>query len=233
MVRRKLENSADLLDGLVAAGRGDARRLRVVAHELRAAAGRLMAPEGAASLGALMGVEGAAASAYFGAFATAFAPALGFTGRNRRPPRDPVNVCLSIGYTMLQFEALRAVTGVGLDPAVGVYHEVRPGRDSLACDLVEALRPAVDGFVHDLFAVHGLRPESFSGGGTEPCRLGKAGRTLFYRVYEESAAAGLRDRLAADAAALAVAVSAHGRGNRHSLAVAASERPPATAGWPE
>jgi CRISPR-associated protein Cas1 len=155
-----------------------------------------------------MGSEGAAARAYFAAFATAFAPALGFVGRNRRPPRDPVNVCLSIGYTLLHFEALQAAARAGLDPAIGVYHEVKPGRDSLACDLVEPVRAEVDGFVHDLFATAGLRPEHFTGGGGAPCLIGKAGRTLFYRAYEETLASRIREAVAAETALIAAAVAA-------------------------
>jgi CRISPR-associated protein Cas1 len=172
-----------------------------------------------------MGQEGAAAAAYFAAFASAFPPALGFSRRNRRPPRDPVNVCLSIGYVMLHFEARQAAAREGFDPALGVFHDVRPGRDSLVCDLVEPLRAAVDGFVHDLFADGVLRAENFTTS-EDACMLAKQGRTLFYRAFEERAAAAVREGVAAEAAALAAAIRARVRANAPApLALPAPPRP--------
>lgn len=205
LVARKIDGEAALLHALLARRRGEARLLADARGRLLASAEQLRAG-GGHDLPSLMGHEGAAAGAYFPAFATAFAPALGFSGRNRRPPRDPVNVCLSIGYTMLHFEALHAAVRAGLDPLIGIYHEARPGRESLACDLVEPVRTAVDGFVHDLFAEGVLRPENFTGGGGQACILGKAGRTAFYRAFEERAAASVREGVAAEASAIAAAI---------------------------
>ncbi|MGR5419951.1 CRISPR-associated endonuclease Cas1 [Vibrio sp. PNB22_4_1] len=71
----------------------------------------------------LMGYEGVAAKHYFSAFSEVFAPSLGFTGRNKRPPRDPVNSILSLMYTMTYFEAIRACHGAGLDPYLGILHQ--------------------------------------------------------------------------------------------------------------
>ena len=204
LVARKIDGQAALLHSLLARRRGEARLLADGRGRLLAAAEHLRNGSGH-DLASLLGHEGASAAAYFAAFATAFAPALQFGGRNRRPPRDPVNVCLSIGYTMLHFEALQAAVRAGLDPLIGVYHDARPGRDSLACDLVEPVRVAVDGFVHDLFAENVLRPENFTSDG-ERCTLGKAGRTAFYRAFEEQAATAVREGVAAEAAAIAAAV---------------------------
>ena len=67
----------------------------------------------------LRGLEGAAQAAYFRAYTSLFAEALGFHGRNRRPPRDPVNACLSLAYTLVHFEAVRASHAAGLDPFLG------------------------------------------------------------------------------------------------------------------
>ena len=89
----------------------------------------------------LTGLEGAGAAAYFRAFATLFAPSLEFSRRRRRPPPDPVNVCLSLGYTLLHHEAVRELQVVGLDPLLGFLHVPERGRELLACDLVEPLRP--------------------------------------------------------------------------------------------
>ncbi|MDQ7017307.1 MAG: CRISPR-associated endonuclease Cas1, partial [Gammaproteobacteria bacterium] len=95
-------------------------------------------------LESLRGQEGAAAAAYFKAYQTLFAPSLEFNGRNRRPPRDPVNGVLSLGYTLLHFNAVQAAHGAGLDPLLGFYHEPSYGRESLACDVMEPLRPRLD-----------------------------------------------------------------------------------------
>lgn len=206
LVARKIESEAALLQSLIDRGRGDRRLLMHAHRQLIDAADRLRAAAAGLVLSALMGHEGAAAAAYFPAFATAFAPALGFSGRNRRPPRDPVNVCLSIGYTMLHAEALRAASGEGLNPDIGIYHDLKPGRESLACDLVEPVRAIIEGFVHDLFADGVLRAENFTGGGATGCTLGKAGRTAFYRAFEEIAAEPIRQQAAAEAATFARAI---------------------------
>lgn len=99
----------------------------------------------ATSLDALRGIEGAAAKRYFAAFAAMVPPEFGFRGRNKRPPRDPVNALLSFGYTLLAAEIASLADGVGLDPQVGFLHQIDYGRPSLAADLVEELRaPVID-----------------------------------------------------------------------------------------
>lgn len=135
------------------------------------------------SLARLNGIEGAAAAAYFAAYTTVFPPSINFTGRNRRPPRDPVNAALSLGYTLLHFEAVQACYLTGLDPYVGFYHEPAHRRESLAADLIEPLRPHVDRWVWRLFADRDLRADDFvtENGG---CLLKKEGRALFYARYE-------------------------------------------------
>lgn len=131
----------------------------------------------------LRGVEGAAQAAYFRAFAALFPESLGFNGRNRRPPRDPVNGCLSLTYTLLHFEAVRSAYAAGLDPFLGFFHEIAFGRESLACDLIEPVRPLADRWVWEMFRSRLLRPEHFrwDNGG---CFLGKAGRARFYEQFE-------------------------------------------------
>jgi CRISPR-associated protein Cas1 len=91
----------------------------------------------------LRGIEGEAAASYFAAFPhliTVSDPAFSFTGRNRRPPLDPVNALLSFVYTLLVHDCRSALEGVGLDPCVGYLHCDRPGRPSLALDLMEEFR---------------------------------------------------------------------------------------------
>ncbi|BFL45719.1 type I-C CRISPR-associated endonuclease Cas1 [Lactonifactor longoviformis] len=107
--------------------------------------------ENAGTRSELMGIEGIAAKAYFGEFSQMILrneEVFVFDGRNRRPPLDPVNAMLSFAYTLLGNEIAGALETVGLDPAVGYLHTVRPGRASLALDLLEELRaPLADRFV--------------------------------------------------------------------------------------
>jgi CRISPR-associated protein Cas1 len=91
----------------------------------------------------LRGLEGEAAQAYFGVFDSLIRvpePKMHFSGRSRRPPRDAINALLSFFYTLLTHDCRSALETVGLDPAVGFLHRDRPGRPSLALDLLEELR---------------------------------------------------------------------------------------------
>lgn len=95
---------------------------------------------------ALRGLEGEAAQVYFAVFDNLIRvddPAMHFTGRSRRPPRDPVNALLSFFYTLLTHDCRNALETFGLDPAVGFLHRDRPGRPSLALDLLEEFRPII------------------------------------------------------------------------------------------
>lgn len=139
-------------------------------------------------LNRIRGLEGAAAAAYFSGYTQLFPPSLEFTGRNRRPPRDPVNACLSLAYTLLHADAVLALHAAGLDPMLGFYHEQAFGRDSLACDFVEPLRPRVDGWIRELFRARRLRGEYFSID-KGACLLNKTGRRIFYAEWETCAPA--------------------------------------------
>ncbi len=141
----------------------------------------------ASATDSLRGLEGSAARAHFQGLAALLPPALGFSGRNRRPPRDPANACLSLSYTLLHFEAVRAAHMAGLDPLLGFYHRPAFGRESLACDLIEPLRPFADEWVWRQFQSQSLRPDHFTQD-KGACLLGKAGRERFYAAWESQAA---------------------------------------------
>lgn len=138
------------------------------------------------SLASLRGKEGAAAAAYFQAISQAFPPSLQFSIRNRRPPKDPVNACLSLGYTLFYQEAVNALKTVGLDPAIGCLHELFYHRESLACDLLEPLRPLIDRWVYRLFQSHILRREDFTWD-EEVCWLHSTAKQRFYEEYRQIA----------------------------------------------
>ncbi len=150
---------------------------------IRALEERLTGLKGAPSRERSRGLEGAASAAYFKGFISMFPDSLDFTGRNRRPPRDPVNACLSLGYTLLHSDAVMACHGAGLDPLLGFYHDPAYGRESLASDLIEPLRPKVDEWVWSLFRERTLRAENFSRKNAA-CLLDKTGRDHFYRAWE-------------------------------------------------
>jgi len=136
-----------------------------------------------ASLMQLRGLEGGAAAVYFSAYKSLFPQSLQFKQRLRRPPPDPVNACLSLGYTLLHYEAVSVCRQVGIDPMLGFYHEPAYGRESLACDLIEPLRPRLDDLVWGLFKDKILRADHFSDEQGR-CQLNKAGRKNFYAMYE-------------------------------------------------
>lgn len=102
----------------------------------------------AESLESLLGIEGTAARRYFSEFAGMLKEAepgtrFDFDGRNRRPPRDPVNAMLSLLYSMLAREWTVVLQTVGLDPFLGFYHQPRYGRPALALDMMEEFRPLI------------------------------------------------------------------------------------------
>ena len=116
-------------------------------------------------LDALRGAEGLASAAYFGVFDQMILnqkDIFHFDGRNRRPPRDRVNAALSMTYTLLAHDCASALESVGLDAYVGFMHRDRPGRASLALDLMEELRaPLADRFVLTLINTRVLQQKHF------------------------------------------------------------------------
>ncbi len=140
----KLVNSRTMLRR---AGRdrqeSDSAALEQSANSLTSVLRRLSS---AKSLEDIRGLEGEAARTYFGVFdhlLSSDEEAFTFTGRNRRPPLDPVNCLLSFVYTLLLHDIRSAMESVGLDPEVGFLHRDRPGRPGLALDLLEEFRPSV------------------------------------------------------------------------------------------
>ena len=117
---------------------------------------------GAKNLDVLRGVEGAASAAWFVLLGALLRPPWQFTQRRRRPPTDPVNALLSLGYTWLLARTVARCEAAGLEVNLGGLHEYRPGRPSLACDVMEPLRvPAVDRWVVGLCNGGQLRTADF------------------------------------------------------------------------
>ena len=150
--------------------------------------------ETAKSLEELLGIEGLAAHIYFGLFAGMLKrggewdgeqpAAFDFQARNRRPPRDPVNALLSLGYSLLAKDLTVACYAVGFDPMIGFYHQPRHGRPALALDLMEALRPLiVDSAVLSAVNTKMVSERDFAAAG-QAVSLTAAGRKNFFRAYE-------------------------------------------------
>ncbi len=135
-------------------------------------------------IAALMGVEGAATARYFSHWSALLDPDWGFKGRNRRPPRDPVNALLSLGYTLACQAVGRLAAQHGFEAALGFLHAPAPGRPSLALDLVEPLRPWVDEWILTVCSDGGFRVDDFVTDPTQGCRLKKAASgNFFHRWY--------------------------------------------------
>ncbi len=138
---------------------------------------------------ALRGLEGVGAAAYFGVLdemilnrKTEFF----FHGRNRRPPLDRVNALLSFAYRLLSNDCASALESVGLDAYVGFLHRDRPGRDSLALDLMEELRPCMaDRFVLTLINNRVIKPEDFQLQDSGAVLLTEDGRRTFLKAWQE------------------------------------------------
>lgn len=123
----------------------------------------VIAAENAPNLASLLGIEGSAARRYFDLYQSLFDPVWQFTTRNRRPPRDPINALLSLGYTLLHVNLVAALEVVGLDPCLGYYHADEYGRPALALDLEEEFRaPVVDSLVYSLIRHEQIRLQDFT-----------------------------------------------------------------------
>lgn len=134
----------------------------------------------------LLGREGEMAATYFSVFPQFIRNAdFHFPKRTRNPPTDMVNALLSFTYTLMTHDCRSALETVGLDPACGFFHQLRPGRPSLALDLVEEFRPMVDRFVLSLINKKQLGKSDFK---TEPngaVWLKDDARQTFFKAWHD------------------------------------------------
>ena len=144
-------------------------------------------PQSGTVWGSLQGLEGAGTAQYFRVFGELLRKdgGLGFESRNRRPPRDPVNVLLSYGYTLLLHQCAAALQIVGLDPYVGYLHSSQYSKPALALDLMEEFRgPVVDSVALTLVNNRMLVETDFIDE-MGSCRLKDGSRRTFLRKFEE------------------------------------------------
>ena len=140
-------------------------------------------------LAVLRGLEGDAASLYFSQFNELILQNKGyfrFTNRNKRPPADPVNALLSFAYTILANDCAAALEGAGLDPYIGFMHRDRPGRLSLALDLMEEFRSIIaDRFVLTLINNRVINEKSFNNQENGSVLLNDDGRKTFFEAWQK------------------------------------------------
>jgi CRISPR-associated protein Cas1 len=142
LVAGKLQNARNVLMRAAREAKQESDRSELLAAA-KIHAQSLQNAEIADNLDRLRGVEGYAAKAYFGAFSAMVRQnreVFAFTERSKHPPLDPINALLSFVYTLLTNECVSTCESVGLDPQMGFLHSVRPGKPSLALDLMEELR---------------------------------------------------------------------------------------------
>lgn len=136
----------------------------------------------------LLGYEGAASAAYFKLFCSMVKPPWKFTGRNRRPPKDPVNAVLSFGYVVIGSEIQSQLDGIGFDPYLGFYHAPAYGRPSLALDLLEEFRHSViDRLALRLFNLGIVTESDFYSPAQGGIYLATEGKKKFFAQYEKLA----------------------------------------------
>ena len=136
----------------------------------------------------LMGIEGHAANLYFSAFPNLILQQkedFPFAGRNRRPPKDAVNAMLSLAYTLLANDTAAALETVGIDPYVGFFHTLRPGRTSLALDVMEEMRAYMgDRFVLSLINKRQIASNDFLYQGEKGVTMTDKGRKTFLTAWQ-------------------------------------------------
>jgi len=133
----------------------------------------------------IMGLEGFAAKKYFNMYSFIINRYLEFKGRSKRPPLDPANALLSLGYTLLAGEISSLLEGCGCDPSIGFLHEIQYGRSSLALDICEEFRSlCIDRFILYLAGESVFKTSHFEykNGG---CYLEKNSLKRFYEEYEK------------------------------------------------
>ncbi len=165
--------------------RVDAEKLKQISNILYETLPKL---DSAAGLDELRGIEGKAAEQYFSVLNDMILnqkEEFAFTRRNRRPPLDNINAVLSFAYTVLAGDCANALSSVGLDPYVGFMHGDRPGRTSLALDLMEELRPVLaDRFILTLINTKAIQAAHFEIQKDNAVLLSDDGRKVFFNAWQ-------------------------------------------------
>ncbi len=178
VISAKIVNQRTLLQ------RNHSTLLGTVPSELAAEAEKALQSD---SLEEIRGHEGQAAAIYFEHFGGMFKGQLALefdgNGRKRRPPPDPINACISMGYSMLTHECVAALRQARLEPSIGAFHVSRPGRPALALDLMEPFRPLIADSVAIAAFNRGELTEGHFLRTAAGCVLTDAGRRAFFNAW--------------------------------------------------
>lgn len=165
--------------------RVDAEKLKQISNALYHTLPQI---DSALKMDELRGIEGKAAEQYFSVLDDMILNQkedFTFTTRNRRPPLDNFNAMLSFAYTVLAGDCANALASVGLDPYVGFMHGDRPGRMSLALDLMEELRPVMaDRFILTLVNTKAIQASHFEKRKDNAVFLNEEGRKIFFAAWQ-------------------------------------------------
>jgi len=186
IVRGKIKNQCDLI--LRKSYRQEGNNLKRTTIQLKALERRVSR---SSSLEEIRGIEGAASRAFYHGFGRLIKnPDFSFTGRNKRPPLDPVNALLSFVYTLFTNETVNAIKASGLDPYLGALHEPLSGRPSLACDLVEEWRATAENFVLTIINKRMVKPDDFvkTGRKERPLEMAPPFLRALIKAYEKKMA---------------------------------------------
>jgi CRISP-associated protein Cas1 len=188
VVAGKLQNARNILMR-AAREANDAGERNALSNAAKAHAQQIRSTEAASDIEQLRGIEGYAAKEYFGNFTPMIRQhrsAFEFTVRSKHPPLDPINALLSFVYTLLTNECISACESVGLDPQVGFLHTLRPGKPSLALDLMEELRVLLaDRLALTLINRSQIQPENFTERPGGAIYLNEEGRKTVLAAYQK------------------------------------------------
>jgi len=139
----------------------------------------------AGNIDSLRGYEGSGAREYYGILSKFFPYPFRFNGRNRRPPKDPVNVLLSLGYTLLLNVIFSSVKINSLDPYIGFLHSDKKGAPALVLDLMEEWRPMIDYWIIQSLHKKRIVMEHFSKR-NDRVKFADKGMKIFFEIFEEN-----------------------------------------------
>lgn len=185
IVTAKISNTRTVLQRYIR-NHGDEPHIEKVISSLAYAIKKIRQAE---NLDVLRGIEGDSAANYFGVFTNLLTSKnrddFAFTTRSRRPPLDPINAMLSFIYALVTQEVVSALYGVGLDPFVGFLHTDRPGRVSLALDMVEEFRAWwADRLVLSLINRQQVSPQGFEVEASGAVRMSDETRKVILQAYQ-------------------------------------------------
>ncbi len=186
IIAAKIQNTRQLLQRNIR-NNGDNDEVKNVIKKLKFS---IEQAKNISCLDKLRGVEGDAAAQYFSVFQQLISPKLQtdfvFNGRNRRPPKDPINALLSLIYTVVGQDISGALQSVGLDPQVGFLHADRPGRDSLSQDLLEEFRAYIaERLILSLINRQQITINDFTTELSGAVRLKDGARKILFTTYQQ------------------------------------------------